>query len=258
MKNKKFILLVVFVFFLSLCFNNIFSETNSINGKDEVLDKLKDPKQYIEKESGDNKQGKQENNMQEGKTSTTDSAESSWFSQHQKVWGTEQTSIEGGTEGEGAGKEGTGDAGVSWIYYISRMIVSLIFVIGLILVLLGSLRYFSQRTSKGVKSIGKIVGVLYLSPRARIYYVHSAGKVFVLGISGDQMRLLYAFPEDEFFASVAEEEITGSALPQKSFNKVLDEVETRIQAKSSVEKDETVENIDDELASLKANIQRLQ
>lgn len=128
----------------------------------------------------------------------------------------------------------------------------------MILVLLGGIRYFSRKTNQGIKSIGKIVGVLYLSPRTRIYYVHSAGKVFMLGISGDQMSLLFTFPEDDFFSVVSNEEVSNASMHPKVFSKVLDDVESRIQLQASSGKPEITENIDDEIASLKANIQRLQ
>ncbi len=218
-----------------------------------ILDKLKDPKQYVEKNN--EKQEKEKNTPSE--KDNTPSTTNSWFLQHQNVWGTEQaTGGEG--EGENASSGTSNTAGTSWIYYFFRMIIALIFVVGLILVLLGGLRYFSRKTYQGIKSIGKIVGVLYLSPRTRIYYVQSAGKVFMLGLSGDQMNLLFTFPEDEFFSVVTNEDVSNSIPSPKTFSKVLDDVETRIHSHASSEKPEIAENIDDEIASLRANIQRLQ
>lgn len=246
MKNRKIIYFIIPLFLLlSICFYAL-CQTDSQPEKETVLDKLKDPKQYVEK---NNEKQKEEKNIP--------SQPNSWFLQHQNVWGTKQSAVDG--EGGGNVSSGTSNtAGTSWVYYFFRMIMALIFVVGLILVLLGGLRYFSRKTYQGIKKIGKIVGVLYFSPRTRIYYIQSAGKVFMLGLSGDQMSLLFTFPEDEFFSVVTNEDIADSALSQKTFNKVLDEVETRIHSHASLEKPEITENIDDEIASLKANIQRLQ
>lgn len=255
MKNRKNIFqIIVFLLVFFSCLY-IFAENNSPTEKDNILDKLKNPGQYVEK---NNEGTKQEENTETpvGKENTS-SKTNTWFSQHQTVWGTEQTTP-GNTNGENLSSDTSNTTGTSWIYYFFRTLVALIFVIGLILVLLGVLRYFSNKTYRGIKSIGKIVGVLYLSPRTKIYYVQSAGKVFVLGVSGDRINLLFVFPEDEFFASIANEDITDSSYPQKTFSKVLDDVETRIQSQSASKMPEVSENIDDELASLKANIQRLQ
>jgi len=257
MKNRKNIFLVTPFLLLFISGLYIFAENTSPTEKDNILDKLKDPGQYVGKSNeGTNPVKNVETPLEKENTSSKTNA---WFSQHQTVWGSEQTTPEN-TEGESptSVNSNISTTGTSWIYYFFRTLVALIFVVGLILVLLGVLRYFSNKTYRGMKSIGKIVGVLYLSPRARIYYVQSAGKVFVLGISGDQMNLLFAFPEDEFFASIANEDIAEPSYPQKAFSKVLDDVETRIQSQSSSKIPEVSENIDDELASLKANIQRLQ
>ncbi len=252
MKNKKIVCLI-FPFLFSLYI--FVSAENSQPEKGDVLDKLKDPKQYIERNNESMKQGKEIETTLD-KNDHTSRKTDSWFLQHQDVWGTEQSNTIS-PEGENRPPESSTVSGnSSWIYYFFRTVIALIFVIGLILVLLGGLRYFSRKTYSGVKSIGRIVGALYLSPRSKIYYVHSAGKVFLLGISGDRMSLLFTFPEDEFFASVSNEEDTS--FQQKTFSKVLEDVETRLQSRASSEKPEFVENIDDELASLKANIQRLQ
>jgi len=257
MKNKKNVFWIIAFLFLFFSGLYIFAENTAPTEKENVLDKLKNPEQYIEKNSEGAKPVKNVEAPLEKENAS--SKTNTWFSQHQAVWGSEQTTP-GNTEGENfpSASPNTSTTGTSWIYYFFRTFVALIFVIGLILVLLGVLRYFSNKTYRGMKSIGKIIGVLYLSPRARIYYVQSAGKVFVLGISGDQMNLLFAFPEDEFFVSIANEDITDSAYTKKTFSKVLDDVETRIQSQSSSKMPEVSENIDDELASLKANIQRLQ
>ncbi len=247
MKNKKIIYFIIPLFFLfSFCFYALCQQTDSQPEKETVLDKLKDPKQYVEK-----------NNEKKQEEKDTSSQPNSWFLQHQNVWGTEQASV----DGEGGGNASSGisnTTGTSWVYYFFRMIIALIFVVGLILVLLGGLRYFSRKTYQGMKSIGKIVGILYLSPRTRIYYVQSAGKVFMLGLSGDRISLLFTFPEDEFFAMVTSEDVLDTLPSPKTFSKVLDDVETRIHSHASSEKSEIAENIDDEIASLKANIQRLQ
>ncbi|MGC9052406.1 MAG: flagellar biosynthetic protein FliO [Candidatus Hydrogenedens sp.] len=256
MKNRKNFFSVVFFLFLLFYGVYIFAENNSSSGNDSVLDKLKDPKQYVEK---NNEGGAMSTKNTEAvpEKENNPSNTNTWFSQHQKVWSSEQTTT-GNTEGENVSSNSSNTTETSWIYYFFRTLVALIFVIGLILVLLGVLRYFSNKTHRGMKSIGKIVGVLYLSPRTRIYYVQGAGKVFVLGVSGDQMNLLFVFSEDEFFASIANEDSTESSYSQKTFKKVLDDVETRIQSQSSSKMPEVSENIDDELASLKVNIQRLQ
>jgi len=251
MKNKKNIRFIIPLFFLfSLCFYAL-CQTDSQPEKETVLDKLKDPKQYVEK---NNEKQEKDGSLEKKDTS---SQTNSWFLQHQNVWGTGQMTVNG-EGGENAASETTDTKGTSWIYYFFRMVIALIFVVGLILVLLGGLRYFSQRTYQGIKSIGKIVGVLYLSPRTRIYYVQSAGKVFMLGLSGDQMSLLFTFPEDEFFAVVASEDVTDSVPSPKTFSKVLEDVETRIHSHATSGDSEIAENIDDEIVSLKANIQRLQ
>lgn len=257
MKNKKNVFWIIAFLFLFFSGLYIFAENTAPTEKENVLDKLKNPEQYIEKNSEGAKPVKNVETPLEKENAS--SKTNTWFSQHQAVWGSEPTNT-GNTEGESlpSGSSNTSTTGNSWIYYFFRTIVALIFVVGLILVLLGGLRYFSNKTYRGVKSIGKIVGVLYLSPRIKIYYVQSAGKVFVLGISGDRMSLLFVFPEDEFFVSIANEDITDSAYTKKTFSKVLDDVEMRIQSQSSSKMPEVSENIDDELASLKANIQRLQ
>ena len=257
MKNKKIFFCIVVTFFLSLLCSYIFcDEGNSLPEKENVLDKLKDPKQYIEQNNEKMKQEKEGESSSPLPQKNTASPNNGWFLFHQKIWDTEQSSIIEGEETSPSTKISSTES--SWVYYFFRTIIALIFVVGLILVFLGGLRYLSQKGHKGIKSIGKVIGILYLSPKARIYYVQSMGKVFVLGISGDRMSLLFTVPEEDFFASVSNEEVLEPSLTQKNFNKVLDEVESRIQSRVSSEKENFIDNADDELASLKVDIQRLQ
>ncbi len=254
MKNKKiFPSLIIFSVLFLVCPYTFCDEGSPSSEKENVLEKLKDPKKYIEKSNENLKQEKESEHFSSPQEAA--SQKNDWFSNHQKVWDTEQTST---GEGETLPAAQAATTEHSWVYYLFRTIIALIFVVGLILVLLGALRYLSQRGHKGIKSIGKVIGVLYLSPKARVYYVQSMGKVFVLGISGDQISLLFTAPEEEFLASVSNDEMLDSSLPQKNFNKVLEEVESRIQSRASSEKENLSDNIDDELASLKVDIQRLQ
>ncbi|MCX8065066.1 MAG: flagellar biosynthetic protein FliO [Candidatus Hydrogenedentes bacterium] len=193
-----------------------------------------------------------------------------WFIQHQKAWDSEGSKEVG--EGESNNRGGTTEGTVgerysevsrggsySWGYYFVRAGVAFLLVLGLLLAVLGGMKLLIQRSpSKYGKVLGKVIGVVYLSPRARVYYLQTGGKVVALGVSGDRINLLFSMNEDEFFSNVpdVEESDTGK---DKSFRKVLEDVEQRIKEKSDTEKESGVgSDFDNEIASLKANIQKLQ
>ncbi len=206
----------------------------------------------------------------EGKTKAEKSgATEPWFLQHQRAWDVETEekageknqaiSEEGEKTPKGVSEVNTQKEGASWLYYIFRTIVALVLVLGLLLLVLGSMRFFVQKgASKYGKRLGKVLGVIYLSPRARVYYLQTAGKVVALGVSGDRISLLFSMNEDDFFSNLpdVEEPEEGKA---KTFRRVLEDVEQRIKEKSLGEESTKVsQGFDDDIASLKANIQKLQ
>ncbi len=220
-----------------------------------------------------NEQSGQANESASNAGSEKSGAMQEWFLEHQKAWDKEtgdgevsegekgQNSVE---TGEKVSKDTRGGSvnnggGASWAYYILRAIVGLILVIGLLFLVLGSMRFFVQRgSSQYGRSLGKVIGVINLSPRVRVYFLQTGGKVVALGVSGDRISMLFSMDEDEFFSNLPEvgerEEGRGRA-----FQRVLDDVEQRIKEKSTGEGSAKLSSgLDDDIASLKANIQKLQ
>lgn len=219
-----------------------------------------------------NEQSGQANRSTSDEGSEKSEAMQEWFLEHQKAWEKETGNgeVSEGEKGRNIVEKGekisnntTGgsvnNSGKSWAYYIIRAIVGFILVIGLLFFVLGGMRFFVQRgTSQYGRVLGKVIGVISLSPRVRVYFLQSGGKVVALGVSGDRVSMLFSMDEDEFFSNLPEvgerEEGRG-----RTFQRVLDDVEQRIKEKSTGEGTAKLSSgLDDDIASLKANIQKLQ
>lgn len=193
-----------------------------------------------------------------------------WFSQHQKAWEGEdnkkeisedKTSIKQSGEKNIDAKHleiSQSNSERSWIYYFFRTLVALALVIGLLFVVLGSIKFFVQRSpSKYGKTLGKVLGVVYLSPKAKVYYLLTGGKVVVLGVSGDSINLLFSMDEHEFFSNTPDSEELESGR-NKDFQRILEDVEQRIKERSSGEENSQLgSDFDNDIASLKSDIQKL-
>lgn len=191
---------------------------------------------------------------------TENQTSSPWFLQHQKVWEADQpTSNDNVSERkeEERSDVNKADTRYSWFYYSFRVVISLLFVVGLIFVVLGLMKYVSQQRIKGIKSLGKVIGVLPINSRVFLYYIHTSGKVLLISVAGEQVQLLHIFSEDEFFTSTEVEPIFDKEPDKKTFSRILDEVEARIHKRAEQGSGTESTALDEELAILKADVKKL-
>jgi flagellar biogenesis protein FliO len=115
--------------------------------------------------------------------------------------------------------------------------------------------YLLRRYGKGTPLLagqhyGQVLAKVYLGPRAALHYVRSGGRVLVIGLTQNQMSLITEFDAEAFEDAQASAPSAESAGPE-SFLDALRAASKPPTAKAAVPED-------DELTSLRGDVQRLQ
>lgn len=131
---------------------------------------------------------------------------------------------------------------VAWLFVICSMIV-----------LLG---YFARRFGKRTPLLsgqryGEVLGRLHLTPRVAVHFVKSGGRVLLIGVSQQAIACLAEF-EAESFEALADPADHEESSPQGKESFLA-----RLQA-SEEALNQSAGPVDDELESLRGDIQRLQ
>lgn len=137
------------------------------------------------------------------------------------------------------------------LYYL-RVLSMLCLVIGLILAIGYAVRRLGGSTPLlAGADLGRIMGRLYLSRNVTLFFVETGGKVLVLGVTGTSVATVAEFDASAF--DTLEEEDTGEgAFDPESFL-------AQLQASSSALRQEaSPAAADDDIASLRQDIERLQ
>ncbi len=153
----------------------------------------------------------------------------------------------GGTPSEGAIPNGPPDMNdVLW-----KALGALCIVVGMILLSGFLLRRYAARTPLLMgQQLGRVIGRVSLGPRAALFYVHTGGRVLVVGVSQNGVAPVAEFGEDAFAEYLPE----GAAAPdlpgsRQDFLAALG---------AATGKEEPTSASDDELTQLRSDLQRLQ
>ncbi|MBI2421848.1 MAG: flagellar biosynthetic protein FliO [Candidatus Hydrogenedentes bacterium] len=135
--------------------------------------------------------------------------------------------------------------------YALRALAGLSFVIALILLLQYLLRRFAQNTPllAGMR-LGAVIGKVYLNPKASLHYVKSGGRILVLGVTPNQITFISDFDESAFAAP----ELGAPAVSPADTISFVEALRAQTQQLTAA----TLPAPDDDLASLRGDIQRLQ
>ncbi len=143
-----------------------------------------------------------------------------------------------------------------------QVLASLLLVLGLILLLSYAMRRFGKGTPlMGGAGLGKVLGRIYLTPRSSLHFVRVGERVLVIGVSPAQVSLVSQFDAETFEAPVLQEPASESSpndAPENSRKNIasfLDHLQNRT---APPESDSSSVVSDDEIASLRNEIQRLQ
>ncbi len=140
----------------------------------------------------------------------------------------------------------------SSMYYL-RVFSSLCLVVALILFIGYLMRRFGQRTPllAGV-DLGQVLGRVYLAKGATLYYVASGGRVLVIGVTNNAVSLVAEFDESAF--DISEEAPYSEEAPQ-GHDTFLAQLR---QSTSDMRGEIDAPVVDDEISSLREDIERLQ
>ncbi|GMU93634.1 MAG: hypothetical protein AMXMBFR4_26920 [Candidatus Hydrogenedentota bacterium] len=132
---------------------------------------------------------------------------------------------------------------------IVRGVIALCVVLALILISYYLLGRFGKKTPLFAGAhLGQILGRLYLSPRACLYFVKVKDKVLVVGVTPASISQVAELPAEKFDAAI--ERKTLPATPQGA-NSFLTELKSQVNAQAPDE-------VDDEIAALRGDLDRLQ
>ena len=133
-----------------------------------------------------------------------------------------------------------------------ELIVSLSFVIALILLIFYFVRKVGKRTSLlAGPELGTVLGRIHLGRGSALHFVRAGGRILVVGVTNNTMSLIAEFDGDAF-SEPAEEPATS-----EDFNP--DKFLEQLRSSSEAMKESPTKHVkDDEIDSLRSDIQRLQ
>ena len=152
---------------------------------------------------------------------------------------------------------GTDSPGLSFI----RVISIVLFLCGLmVMAVYVSKKYGGKGSILTGQQLGKVVGQIRISPKASLVYVETGGRILILGLTQQNVSLVSEFDADSFDA-MTNTEVVAQTSPQVSgFLEQLKQRQAALQ-KPAVEpppSPTTQRPMDDELESLRGDIERLQ
>ena len=135
--------------------------------------------------------------------------------------------------------------------YYARVIGGLAFVCGCIILLGYLARKYGKRTPLlAGQNLGAVLGRIYLSPRASLHYVRSGGRILVVAVTQNNASLITEFDAERFEEFEAEAASSNAEPGASSFLSQL--------RKTSEQAADSPPAVDDDLVSLRGDIQRLQ
>jgi len=172
-----------------------------------------------------------------------------YFKAHQAVW-TEDTASAAPSASPAESPERA--IGASLARDVLQWLVYLFFICGFI-ILAGYLIKRLGRRSRLLAGLryGEVLGRLHLAPRVSLHFVKTGGRVLVVGITQSNVSLLTEFDAEVFEAAVQE---AASETPPEA----ADSGGFVAQLRASALKETGTSAVDDDLAALRGDIQRLQ
>lgn len=143
-----------------------------------------------------------------------------------------------------------GTRGGGWMFYL-RWIMSICLVVAGILVLgIGAKRLGSNTPLLAGSQFGKVLGRLYLERGVSLHFVRTGGRVLVVGVTSGAVSIVGEFDADTF--SGTDEESADEDGQNEDFMKQLEISAGKMSSRAEVYE------VDDELASLRRDVERLQ
>lgn len=133
-----------------------------------------------------------------------------------------------------------------------KMIASLSFVIALILVIFYFIRKVGKRTSLlAGPELGTVLGRIHLGRGSALHFVRAGGRILVVGVTNNAMSLIAEFDGDAFSEPAEESAASEEFNPDKFLEQLRNSSEAMKESPTKHVKD-------DEIDSLRSDIQRLQ
>lgn len=172
-----------------------------------------------------------------------------YFKAHQAVW-TEDTASAPAPKSPAEAPERA--IGASLARDALQWLVYLFFICGFIILAGYLIKRFGRRSHllAGLR-YGEVLGRLHLAPRVSLHFVKTGGRVLVVGVTQSSLSLLTEFDAEAFEAAVQE---AASETPPES----ADRGGFLAQLRASARKETGASAVDDDLAALRGDIQRLQ
>ena len=171
-----------------------------------------------------------------------------YFQAHQTIWDAPPAA----PDGQVVTADSATEPEHGWRYYATRSVIGLLVVCGGI-ILTGRLlrKYGKQSPLLAGQRLGTVMGKVHLGPRMALHYVKTGERVLVIGTTPNSISLVAEFDSGAF--DTAEEPSTPHAAETARPASFLDQLHTqadKLRAQPAP--------VDDELASLRSDIQRLQ
>lgn len=136
---------------------------------------------------------------------------------------------------------------------VARTIFSLAIVLGLLYVTLWVIRKFTGGSTGPLsESSLRVVGRVYLSPKAVVYFLKLVDELLVVGVNAGGISLLSTIKDEQRMAAI-EQALKGAQMPAPRFSRFFDRSMQRFQ--KPLERDEA--GFDEQLRGIDEHISRL-
>lgn len=171
---------------------------------------------------------------------------SDYFRAHQAAWDIPNTPA-----GSSEAAASNSVSSPTFKYSAARSAMALFAICAVVILLGWLLRRYGKRTPLlAGMNLGSVLGKVYLTPRVSLYYVRTGGKVLVLGVTPTGVSLISAFEPEVFETAVEPLPMPVGTPHSETFLAQLHTQTEKLNIHPASE--------DDELATLRGDIQRLQ
>jgi len=144
-----------------------------------------------------------------------------------------------------------------------RAVFGLLVVLALLFVLAWLAKRFGRNSPLlAGNNLGRVMGKIYLSPRASLHFVRAGDRILVVGVTANSVSPVAEFDADAFETSGAESAPGESGAPQSETETFLAQFKASLnkiaQASPAKTADTTPEEEEAEIAALREDVQRLQ
>jgi len=169
----------------------------------------------------------------------------------------------GGAEqdAEGEGQQNAGEDTVleSPVRYTFQVVASLCVVLALFLLGAWAFQRFGRRSHlMAPAELGQVIGKLHLTPNTTLHFVRTGGQVLVIGVTPNAISPIANFDVRDFESREEPPDSSERATSDDNVSDFLQELRMQQGKMAGAANDADAENEDEDIASIKGDIARLQ